>query len=314
MINDSQSKLFAYLKGEMSNEESLEMQDWIASHADDPQVLDALYSYFESLCEKPSQSRVKRITTLALRAAAVIALPLCFLLGRNTIKQEDQLLAEDVVWNEKFVPAGETSSLTLSDGTVLSLNSGSRVTYPSSFSGDERKIFLDGQVVAEVARDPEHPFIVSSGNVDVRVYGTKFDFKSFRNSDRVELLLMNGSVSMNISEDGLVREVKMTPGDVVQYDRLKGDVSISTVSPDNYRPFTEGGAIHFFDLTLSDIAKDLERLFGVNIVISDERTANLRYFALFSNNEDLNGILSALNADGTLRIRHNGDTIYISHK
>ena len=84
----------------------------------------------------------------------------------------------EVEWFEKQVPYGEIASLALPDGTHLHLNSGSRITYPSAFTGKERRIFVDGEIFADVAKDPHKPFIIRSGDVGIRVLGTKFNFKS----------------------------------------------------------------------------------------------------------------------------------------
>lgn len=54
----------------------------------------------------------------------------------------------------------------------LHLNAGTRFTYPSSFQGSERRVFIEGEVFAEVAKNPEQPFIIASGDVDVKVLGT----------------------------------------------------------------------------------------------------------------------------------------------
>ena len=67
-------------------------------------------------------------------------------------------------WLEQQVPYGEMASLTLPDGTQLHLNSGSRITYPSAFTGKERRIFVEGEIFADVAKDPRKPFIIQSGS------------------------------------------------------------------------------------------------------------------------------------------------------
>jgi len=90
----------------------------------------------------------------------------------------------------------QTRNLTLPDGTLLTLNAGSRITWPDRFSGANREVFLDGEVVANVAKDSEHPFIIHSGEADIRVHGTTFDLKAYHDASILEIMLREGSVSL----------------------------------------------------------------------------------------------------------------------
>ena len=74
-------------------------------------------------------------------------------------KQENSLQG-DVVYNELIVPSGGEYRLVLSDGTVVYMNSESRLKYPVKFVGDERVVKLEGEAYFEVTRDEKHPFIV----------------------------------------------------------------------------------------------------------------------------------------------------------
>lgn len=220
----------------------------------------------------------------------------------------------EVEWFEKQVPYGEIASLTLPDGTHLHLNSGSRITYPSAFTGKERRIFVDGEIFADVAKDPHKPFIIRSGDVGIRVLGTKFNFKSYTNTDCIELLLVDGAVQFDIDTDTRKQQLRMEPGDLVLYDRVSNDINLSTFQPEHFKSFADNRAIHFFNLRMHDIALDLERLFGTRIVILDEALAQTRYFAYFTNNETLDQILSAINSDRKMKISRRDGVVYLSLK
>lgn len=327
--NEIRHKLKAYLEGKLSEREGLEIQLWLTDHSEDDWVKEQLNVYFNELPLKDSEGTEEALRVVSKRLslnhqkqndsvptrrfnfrtallAAAIAVPLALIAGYFLHD------SSDVEWVEMNVPVGKTESLALSDGTMLELNSGTRITYPSEFKGKERRVFIEGEVLADVAKDKRKPFIIQSAEVSVQVHGTKFDFKSYRNTECVEILLLEGSVSMNINAEDNVREVKMAPGDIVQYNRESGDVSLSDFRPDTFRPFTDNRAIHFFNLSLRDITQDLERLFGTRIIIQNESLAEEKYFAYFTNNESLDEILSALNANGKMMIRHGEDIIYLS--
>ena len=317
-----------YLDGRLSAKEDQEVQAYLSIHVDDPEVQDLLEGTFDSYrVEKENailqslsatRSRLgiaprrnpRRFIWLAAAAAALLlAVPGAFQLGYRLHKEP-----EPISWNELSVPTAQTRELALPDGTLLTLGAESRVTWPESFSGGERRIFLDGEVTAKVAKDPEHPFIIQSGNIDVRVHGTTFNFKSYRNNMLVEMMLLEGSVSMDIHSEEGVREVRLTPGDIAQYNRQAGDVVLGKISPESFKIFSKDRSFSFFNVPLSDIAADLERSFGTEIVIADQSIASHRFLAFFTNHESLDEILRLLSANGSLRIVQSGGVVYLYGK
>ena len=316
------SKFKDYFKGETEDERYL---GWLADNADS--VSDEMEEVFEALCrssgdirpayssvdgriQKDSQRRRRRSVFgyAAAFAAASIVLVCGFFIGRGSAKP--QSIAE-TRWQELRVPDGETRRLELSDGTRLRLSPGSRITWPECFRDSTRRIFLDGEAVLQVAHDPEHPFIVQAGDMQVNVLGTTFSIKSYGTNDCEEVLLMEGSVRLKLA-DG--KSVTMHPGNVVQYDRRSGQVSIDNFDVSTFKSFDDGESIHFFNMTLSDIAADLQRMFGTRIVVADSKLAGTRYFAIFNNGESLYDILRTLNTEKRMKIEKKDQTIYLTRK
>ena len=325
------TKLNEYFENKLSAQEQLEVQMWLAAAADKKtnpasrRKVDKLHAAAEAAAKAAFQqvaSRLgitaearnttacrSRIAAWSQRIAAILIVPLlCAVCLLYATRQPE------VEWFEKQVPYGEIASLTLPDGTHLHLNSGSRITYPSAFTGKERRIFVDGEIFADVAKDPHKPFIIRSGDVGIRVLGTKFNFKSYTNTDCIELLLVDGAVQFDIDTDTRKQQLRMEPGDLVLYDRVSNDINLSTFQPEHFKSFADNRAIHFFNLRMHDIALDLERLFGTRIVILDEALAQTRYFAYFTNNETLDQILSAINSDRKMKISRRDGVVYLSLK
>lgn len=238
--------------------------------------------------------------------AAALFLPLLAYTCYNEFKPEVRQN-----WTELYVPFGQTRELVLSDGTKLNLNSGSRVTYPDVFINGERKVFIDGEVLADVAKNPEMPFVIESNDLKVKVLGTKFDFKSYALDDNAELMLFEGSVDFMADADTILHELIIHPGEFVAYNRSVGKMNVSKLADGLYKPFTDKGAMHFFNERLSDITRELERCFGVKFVIADGNLAETHYYAYFSNGESLDDILMTLNANNRLKIKKTSDTIYL---
>ena len=323
-------RLQDYLDGLLPEEEAAEVQRLLTDHWDDPEVVALMDAHFDACRVEPSgddrkmlsavhgrmaggRTVIRRRTGLWMAAAAALALllavPAAFQWGYRMHREPSAAL-----WQELSVPATETRSIDLPDGTHLVLNAGSRITWPDRFAGDTREVFLEGEVLAQVAKDPQHPFIIHAGDVKVRVYGTTFDFKSFRDQTQVQLMLLDGAVSLNVPSEEGMREVSLTPGDIALYDRDAGNVSLSKMSAETFRPFTEGRSFSFFNAPLRDIVAELERSFGRRIVIGDGRIRDSRYLAFFTNGESLEEILRLLSNNGNLRISYTEDGIYLYSK
>lgn len=320
-----------YFHGQLSPQEEVRVQDWLVEHSEDPQVQEALEAIMEDMetedmtVSSPAYVKVSRrlgldrksrfertvrtIGRWAMGIAACVMLPLlgAFVYDRLSVPEQAD-------WLEVKVPYGQTDELVLADGTRLHLNAGTRVTYPSVFLGSERKVFIEGEVFAQVAKNPEQPFIIASGDVDVKVLGTTFNFKAYDNTECVELILLEGAVQVDIDANTRTKHIQLHPGEMVQYDRKSGEIEMKDFQPHLYKGFHNDGSIHFFNLRLSDIASDLERLFGVKVVLLDEKLADTRYFAWFSNNETLDQILDGINVDGRMKFRKKDNVIYISKK
>ena len=98
----------------------------------------------------------------------------------NTIQTENKKIRNKKVQIHRLsIPRGETFKVVLSDGTEVLLNSDSRLSYPTVFKGKERVVSLEGEAYFNVTKNTEHPFIVKSGNVQVRVLGTEFNMCSY---------------------------------------------------------------------------------------------------------------------------------------
>ncbi len=325
------SILEKYFNGQLTPQEEVQVQRWLAEHSDDPQIVRALDEImseqytedlplssraFETVSSKLGLENMKSRTIFPktfliglFRVAVCLMLPVLGALGYALLNPD-----KESEWLELQVPYGQTRELMLADGTHLRLNAGSRVTYPSEFLGDERRIFVEGEVFAEVARNPEQPFIIASGDIDVEVLGTTFSFKAYENTECVELILLEGSVRMDIESASREKELILSPGEMVQYDRKTGSIELRDFDPSLYESFYDNSSIHFFNIRLSDIAKDLERIFGTKILILDESLANARYLAWFTNNETLEEILQGIDIDNKIRYLKKDDVIYISKK
>ena len=158
---------------------------------------------------------------------------------------------------------------------------------------------------AVISKDPEKPFIIQSGEQSVLVHGTSFDFKNYESSECTELFLKDGSVSFGYSCEDAERLVRLSPGEMLQLDKENGKLEIDRFSAENFKSFNEDRSIRFNNLKVSDIAKDLERIFDVKIIVNDEK--------YFTNHESLEQILKAISDNNRkMKVERKDGVIYLS--
>lgn len=320
-------RIVDYYSGQLSPEEEAAVQQWLVAHADDPEVSSILESLFSAAPESADESAVasifgrlktrlhmgsaRRLRLWPLAAAATVTSVFCLFLGYRAGKGAAVEPQPVVEWVEKIVPAGTTEQLVLPDSSVLLLKAGTRLVYPSAFDGPERLVFLDGEVYADIARDPSRPFRISAGDTQVQVLGTRFNLKSSSALRQVEALLLEGSIRMDLSGRTGTRRVQLQPGNLLQFDRKTGDLGVTDVDPDFFGACSSGRYLFFNNEPMEDIAIDLSRRFGEKVMVTDEALARSHYFAIFSNDETLDEILSAMNKDGRMRVSRRDGVVYL---
>lgn len=266
--------------------------------------------------ERPNRRRA-RVRHAVAYAFAALSLPLMVATALLYQKSQTVETAQSVEpeWTELYVPFGETRDITLSDGTTLVANAGTRITYPDSFTGAGRKIFVDGEVLADVAHDEQKPFFMESRNVSVKVLGTKFDFKSYSEDDNAELTLLRGSVDFIAGTGAQQHSINVKPGEMVQYDRTTRDLDLSIVDTCQFRAFNREGALHFHYLKMTDVARELERRFNVKVIVVDPNLADTHYYAYFTNGETLEQIIETIGKDSRISIRRSREgNVYLSRR
>ena len=120
-------------------------------------------------------------------------------------------LSNEIKYNTIATPNGGQWRLTLADGTNVWLNATSSLTYPSSFSGNERVVSLTGEAYFEVAKDKVHPFVVKTYKQEVKVLGTHFNINSYENEPYTKTTLLEGSVAVSEKENG--NKLLLSPGE-----------------------------------------------------------------------------------------------------
>ena len=202
----------------------------------------------------------------------------------------DSVVSEYVDTNVLRIPKGGEFKLQLADGTRVYLNSATDLRYPVAFTGLERRVYLKGEAYFEVAKDVEHPFIVVTDDVQVRVYGTSFNVNTL-GADGVRTVLVEGKVG--IRGQDLDREYVLKPNELAFYDRNSRDMKIETVDPDLYTLWRKG--IFVFEReTLENIMNTLSLWYDMEVFFQSESAKQLHFSGHMKRYEQIEDILHAI--------------------
>ncbi|MDD4193001.1 MAG: DUF4974 domain-containing protein [Mangrovibacterium sp.] len=141
------------------------------------------------------QSRITRILRVSLRYAAV-CLVACGVEWYILTQAGNRENTNEIVYNQVDVPHGSRSFIVLSDSTKVWLNAGASLHYPAGFKGKEREIFLEGEAFFEVQKEEHRPFLVRTCGMSLKVHGTRFNVKAYRDDPKIETTLLEGSVEV----------------------------------------------------------------------------------------------------------------------
>ena len=198
--------LIAYFKGEVSDEETQRITEWIEAEIEHQRYYQQLCRLFEmsywieDMSEQTEVALTKKarilpwkhyaISFMKVEAIFVLGFALHFFLNRQTTTTHHELQ------HQIHVPTGQHVEIMLADGSKVWLNSGSTLTFPSKFNGKKRLVELDGEGFFEVKSDKEHPFIVSTSKYQVKAVGTSFNVYDYQDSPQFEAALLNGKVEV----------------------------------------------------------------------------------------------------------------------
>ena len=202
---------------------------------------------------------------------------------------------EELVYNELEIPLGKIFNVELSDGTLVHLNSGTKIRYPIKFlKGRNREVFIEGEAYFKVAKDKDHPFIVNADAVSVRVLGTEFNITSYPEDKEIKTVLVEGSVNMSNSlspDDSVV----LKPGNKGSWNKAGYGTAIEEVDVSLYTSWITGDLI-FRDTMFKDMLKKLERRYNVTIENKNHLLEAKLWNARFNVNiESIEDILKSIN-------------------
>ena len=198
------------------------------------------------------------------------------------------------VLHSLHVPFGKRYKIVLSDGTLVHLNSGSKLKYPVKFDKKKpRMVFLEGEAFFDVAERKNQIFSVKTDAVNVEVYGTKFNFKNYTEDNFSDVVLVKGSVGLYSSSTKNITRLK--PGIKGSYNKSNFSISQDQINTSIYTSWINGQIV-FRNENFESILTKLERIYNVEII----NNSNIKPIETFNakidiEKESINDVLGYFN-------------------
>ncbi len=202
-----------------------------------------------------TKERKRKIWRFIYPAAAAVALLAVILTNRMTYSP--------IIYSNN---SEASINIGLPDGTQVWINPGTELSFDNTFNKKERKVKLAGEAYFDVAHNQECPFIVSTDNFRIKVLGTVFNVKAYKEDRFAEVSLAQGKVSMQ-NTDGMDL-VRLRPGQQAIFDVQDPSIEIKDVQVGDMLK-RHYGAVSLHNATISEILKEIYTVYGVEITASD---------------------------------------------
>lgn len=225
--------------------------------------------------------------------------------------QEQKIYALEPKMNELIVPRGYRINLELSDGSVVWLNSETRLKYPQQFIGDTRRLYLSGEGFFKVKHSDTKPFIVETSNLEIEVLGTSFNVSAFDNETQITTTLLEGSVKLHTANDQ--EDIILKPNQCGVYSLSDQEIQVHDVDTELNASWING-YYTFKSENLDIVIQKLVRSYGISICIADQELKKYEFSGKLDLKDNLYEVLEVLRLAAPIDYRETNGKIVIQYK
>jgi len=202
-----------------------------------------------------------------LLAAACVLTGAFFLVNRYLAV--DRTPAAAYVPVEHKAANGQQRKLVLPDGTRVTLNAGSAISYPEAFEGNIRKVTLTGEAFFDVVRNEKAPFVIITGDVVTKVLGTSFNIRAYPENKAVQVAVVSGKVKVNarIGSEDQNACVFLSKSEMATFQEEAGELIVSTYDEKEQIGWKDG-VLYFQKSDFKSTILKLERWYGVQFEVA----------------------------------------------
>lgn len=205
--------------------------------------------------------------------------------------------SNEVAYNTIITPKGGQYQVVLSDGTTVWLNAASSLKYPSTFTGAERHVELNGEAYFEVAKNKHFPFTVSAGKVNVRVLGTHFNISAYDDDPFNKTTLLEGSVLL--SKDN--QQMALIPGQQGIATDNNQQLELKTVNVEDAVAW-KNGYFSFKKDNIQSVMRKIARWYDIDVVYQGTQSSRT-LGGTVSRTKNIDEILSYLALTGVAHFK-----------
>lgn len=311
-----------YIRGSISEEEYNELQQQIQNDSDSS-VGDMLNECWQKdlnihVMPRAAKERTRRqinekikkdMRRVWFKRASTIAVSILIpILIISTVYFYKEMDHYKQIPNIVSVNKGQRAGITLPDGTIVHLNSESKLTYTPDFNGKLREVVLEGEAFFEVTPNKEKPFIVKTSVFDVEVLGTSFNVSVYNDENIVETALMEGKVKLTM-QGCPSKPVYLTPSQKFIYSRSDRQGTISIMEGDTELAWKQG-ILAFSAEPLEEVFRKIERWYGVTMHYDKESLVNDNFTGQFKM-ISIQEMMNILRMHYNLKFKIENNDIYI---
>ncbi|MDN5202120.1 FecR domain-containing protein [Fulvivirgaceae bacterium BMA10] len=300
-----------YLKEECSEQESQLLESFINSYQSDfiehwneetlgkkKEFKDQLFQDIRNKINEDNSASIPKRASLLNRSVRIAA-SIIIILGAAFFAYFLPQLSnepEEIAWELTKTELGQKRFVTLKDGTIVHLNAGSSIEYPSEFSPDKRSIILNGEAYFDVAKDPARPFQIKTNDLLTTVLGTKFNIRAYEDEKTTEVAVVSGKVSVQkigSSQGGFTADSEiLLPTEMVIYSKSSQDTEKRNFEYMEIFAWKDK-IIYFKNADIHEILQKLERWYGITFLVNSELDEDKDFSGRFQN-KSLESVLEGL--------------------
>jgi len=274
------------------------------------------------------------------RLAAAIMIPLFLVggLGGFFISKGYLKNIADNTFTTVYSPGGQKTKVTLPDKSIVWLNAKTTLRYATAFNDKQRNVYIDGEAFFDVTHDSERPFIVKTAVFNIKVYGTTFNVKAYKEEGVIEATLVKGKITIQgLKIAGRENsEIIVHPNETFRYvkdlatykkadlpeavikneTKIRSEDPILVIEPKvEVAPIVawKDGKLSFKNESFSTLAYKLEQWFDVKIDFEDTAVQEIKFTGQFEK-ENINQVLKYLQILTPFEYDMKVNEIHIRHK
>jgi len=222
----------------------------------------------------------------------------------NNIKGNGQTAA--LVYNTLTIPIGNHRDIALSDGTEVSLDAGSSITYPVVFDKKGRTVSITGQAYFKVKHHTAWPFNVKVKDLIIHDIGTEFNINAYDDEPEIKTTLISGSIKVNKGNQTMV----LKPNEQAITTLTAPSIKIVQVDTEPVIAWKNGDFI-FQDEDFKTAMRQVARWYNVDITYDPSATIKIVPGGWISRSKNISAVLNIMELTGKVHFKVEGRRVTV---